>query len=675
MLLVCALSLLVCLASASEPLSQTARSHALSLLASQRLSAAGGWDSAEATFDALTTYEQLATPTPDLTTLCPTLQTSLNAAVTAGDLSGVFYAVGSASLARCTGLSAPSGLKKVLQAGLSSSEVAPLYFSTTTALTLTSLKLTGAPKELDLSGVAASIFQLAEEDGTFRSGPEDEEGSAYDAGLALLTLARLSNKLGALVDKASLKQVVERVSALVESGVDSSSKVVDFTQGAPDNVSPLEVLALVLDGIRAVATVAGTSPIEIQSTHLALIGEYVVKHSYVSCAEDAAALSSALLFLADNAAYVPLFVTVRSSSASQVKLGVSNIVGAASKAKVSVTVESARLVGGDATLKGLVFQASASDNTEFVLTDAAQQVVKRAQPGFYDVALRLSVGGSVAQTVSIRVKVAHVATKSERVEIAFSETPNKYAAKEAHSLRYGEAIKDASLSVDASKNLHVKLSFAAGEYTPKTTFLRLQRLGGVENSALFLLKQSSDDSQVFTFKASLGSSEVTEALSGSGEYEMALVYGDAVVDRLTQWSLGKVSITLPSSSRVDLSSAASTAKPEFLHQFRQADARPFALVPLVFTLLVLAPFAGLVLLLLSSGLSFSLPTNPTEFLYAAVFQASILAILLSFTLYWLSLNIFQALALSAVCGIVAVFSGTGALRLLHQRAKGRAKAE
>jgi len=146
----------------------------------------------------------------------------------------------------------------------------------------------------------------------------------------------------------------------------------------------------------------------------------------------------------------------------------------------------------------------------------------------------------------------------------------------------------------------------------------------------------------------------------------------AYLPLLSGVSAASVSSSSSSSSHSDLDHVFQP-KPEIYHQFRAPDSRPPAILSLLFTLLTLAPFVGLLLALAASGLRFSPPSNPSELMYAFLFQASIVACLASYALYWFALNIFQALILAATCGLMAAFAGTSALRMLHQRSKVEAK--
>jgi hypothetical protein len=187
---------------------------------------------------------------------------------------------------------------------------------------------------------------------------------------------------------------------------------------------------------------------------------------------------------------------------------------------------------------------------------------------------------------------------------------------------------------------------------------------------------------VYVLKLALGSSEVLDSLSGGGLYALTLLVGDATAESLNQWKLGSVNLAIPAPSTPAgaLSSSDLDAyfgpRPLIAHSFRSAEQRASGFFPFLFTLAIFGCFALLLAALLHTGnLRLSLPSHPSEFLYALIFQGSIAAILASYVLYWLGLNIFQALLLLAICGIVAVFSGTGALRLLHQRAGAKGKVE
>jgi hypothetical protein len=116
--------------------------------------------------------------------------------------------------------------------------------------------------------------------------------------------------------------------------------------------------------------------------------------------------------------------------------------------------------------------------------------------------------------------------------------------------------------------------------------------------------------------------------------------------------------------------------PIIQHMFRPSENRSFSVITLVFSVLSFLPLVVLLIgiqrLFKANSLKIELPKG-SEWLYAFVFQVSILCLLLSITLYWLFVPLLQALSLLAVCGFFAIFSGASALRMIRQREIGSEK--
>lgn len=304
----------------------------------------------------------------------------------------------------------------------------------------------------------------------------------------------------------------------------------------------------------------------------------------------------------------------------------------------------------------------------------------------------------VCAVLSLALCAAHVSaapkagtsTSVQGATLQFSvlSTATKAKAEEPAALSFPQAApalapkNGAPLSLDASNTLLLRLRVTARP-RPLAVFLRVS--GGASSSssdALFVLRPTSDDDALYVLRLALGSSEVLESLGGAagGAFDLTLLVsgGAGSAERLTEWKLGSAALALPASSAANSQAALDayfSARPLIAHTFRSAETRAPFVVSALFTVAVAAPFVALLLALSRSGLRLSLPSNPSELLYAFVFQGAIAAILLSYVLYWLSLNIFQELALLAAVGTVAVFAGTAALRLLHQRSGVKGHAE
>lgn len=665
----------------SEPFSDLARQHVLALLQSTRLSDAKGWENVKETYGAVKSYQWVEAPAvPEGNKLCQVLQSTFSSAVSEKDYASAHYAAAAAEVVKCSGFNAPSSTRNVLQSGLQSKNLGDVYHASQAVLALVDLKAFQL-KDFDYSSVQQTLLNLLEEDGTFRSSPDDDEGSAYHAGLALEVLGELASKLPSAVSKDTIRQVVDKVQPLVKTGFSNPEKQLDFMNGAPSDVTPLQVVSALLSGFQALSVVAA-EPLDLKKPQVIALGDFVLRHSFVATPSDARALGAALQFLADNPSFIPYYVSVKEATANgKFRLVVTNILGRPTT-KLNVLVDTAKRAGGKGPgLKDLVFQAAdaSDDNTEYVLNDQSAAQLKSIVPGFYEFKLNLvpsTKGGAKNDRykpqadVLVRSKVMWGVTFGQRIDFNLSSSPTKASTKDGDivktNLRYPDAITELEgETFDGTKHLSMRLRFLPEESRPTSAFLHFVH-ASTDHQAMFVLKPVPDQDDVYTLKLSLGSSELIESLNGSGVYTISLVFGDATIERLITWKLGNLNLNIPASSRMNVDSYFAP-KPTFLHSFRAPDSRPSNIVALIFTLFVFAPLGGLIVAISGSGLKFQLPTNPSEFLYAIIFQGSIAAILFLYTFYWLSLNIFQALALLAICGIVAVFSGNGALRLLHQR--------
>jgi len=246
----------------------------------------------------------------------------------------------------------------------------------------------------------------------------------------------------------------------------------------------------------------------------------------------------------------------------------------------------------------------------------------------------------------------------------------------------------APLLAAAGKFVHMKLTGArpaSKMNLPQQVFALLTKEGytgaGPAPSAAFVMTSAAADaapsagsSMTYTLRLEVGSVEVTEALAGPGTYSVRLLVGDALAAKPLSWSVGSVTLQLPTTTAAAAAaaggaSASSSATvdpfvvpPEIQHSFRPSDERSFPLVSTVFTALACVPLLVLVGLLLREPMRWRWPATGDHVTYTAAFQICLLAILLLYVLYWLSLNIFQAMAALSVLSLGALVSGRGALR-------------
>jgi hypothetical protein len=612
----------------------------------------------------------------------------------------------------------PETTKALLQTALTQHKtVEDMFAATQAVLALDQIKGAGLPvSSFSFRGVDSTLLTLLEEDGTVRPHADADEGSPYHAGLALQLLAGLAKKVPAAVDKAVLRQFNDKVAALLSTAITgpADAPVVDFAINAPADVTPLEAAASVLKGLSSLVE-AGQSLSGVKKAHLIAVGDFLLQNAFVADSDDAAALLSALQFVASNPVFVPFFVEAQAGS----QIRVTNALGQPTT-KLSVAVESAKATqGGSASIaaRELTFAplSDAADNTAFKLSADGTKALSAAAPGVYEFKLTVTPqsgapaasgygASSVAPSFQAQSGVTFVRkvssasrddlVKGATVEVVLNDSAKRNSAKDdasnkQASARFPEKVaslaKEGGAHADASKHLHVRVRLSStARATGVVVFLQLTPSSSASAegaAALFVLRSVEGEKGVYALSLALGSSEVLDSLSGAGSYAVSLLVGEALAEVQQQWSLGQLSLNIPAPSTPAGAQTAAeldaffSARPPIAHSFRPAEARSSVLVAGAFTLAVLGAFVGLLVALARSGLvSLNLPSsNPTEFLYALAFQGSIAGLLALYALYWLSLNIFQALALLAVLGTVAMFAGTGALSMLHQRRQQQTK--
>lgn len=177
------------------------------------------------------------------------------------------------------------------------------------------------------------------------------------------------------------------------------------------------------------------------------------------------------------------------------------------------------------------------------------------------------------------------------------------------------------------------------------------------------------------FLASFASSpqRLSNALGGPAEVELHVVVGGGGGVESFAWRLGSASLEKLPAVRLGKAARkaaeASEERPQIVHTFQPEARRPNALVSLVFTGAAVVPFFGLLAGLQRLGLKRSVPGGASGYMAALLFQGSIAATLAVIVVYWLSLNIFQALALLGLVSLATLVFGQRALRV---HAEGRA---
>jgi len=287
-------------------------------------------------------------------------------------------------------------------------------------------------------------------------------------------------------------------------------------------------------------------------------------------------------------------------------------------------------------------------------------------PGFYT--LKLSVDPITQEErykspdrIVTRVRVAGEA-KPEKFEIFVSDSskPQQNSDSDVSRASYPSSISSV-VTGTIGKFVHMKLNLSSS-FSPSQIFAKFKSSKG-KGKVGFAVFSNQDNSHTYTAKLDLGSAEVADELDGSGKYSVEILIGDALVLKPLSWSVVTLDLTLPS-----LPSSHQRVDPfahltEIHHTFRPDEQRPARIIALLFTVIVLLPLAVLVLKLMSSSTMIIPPSIDRIQLF--LFHGSLLSILILYFLYWVRLNIFQAMIFLIPLSLSALVSGRYLLKSLH----------
>lgn len=325
----------------------------------------------------------------------------------------------------------------------------------------------------------------------------------------------------------------------------------------------------------------------------------------------AALLQAAVALTTSNVS--PVSVTVIGNAQvttekPELRIRVSDLFGNPLKpAPGSVVAQAGTRVADDVVVLSKQSLNPGSDATEFILP-------LRLEPGHYK--LTLAVG---SQSAKITVRVLGQISLNW-LEIGLSDVDGTTAPRLTR-LQYPSKLS-ATLQSDSSQQLLAKVSLSRSAHQ---VFLRLY---SGKKEIIFVAEPDSTNT-LYKIEVNLASE-----LQYSGNFELELIVGDAVITNPIRWNLGTLEAKLGSSEPPKAQTR--VAKPEIKHLFRPAEKRPPQVVSMFFTALAAAP------LLLLLGLWLKLGVNFGNFTFTAIpFHLGLGAIFGLFTLFWLRLDMFM----------------------------------
>ncbi|XP_008550108.1 dolichyl-diphosphooligosaccharide--protein glycosyltransferase subunit 2 [Microplitis demolitor] len=427
----------------------------------------------------------------------------------------------------------------------------------------------------------------------------------------------------------------------------------------------LSVTSLLVTGIAKLST-SRQKPPSVTSEQIVKITNYLLSRHLVQSIKGAAMLLSALKTLANNEFSKPICITLaEEKNAISVKqpfvnIKVCDIFGNALPTAPTVVANSATRLDDDVVvISKQSFKPSPKDKTIFSMNF----MDIKPHRGFYKVAV---LAGSVSTTVTVKV-LSEV--KLDYLEIGTGDADQTTQSKLV-KIDYPKKL-DHKIEADSQQKLVMKFSLRdiADNKSMRVhqAFVRLSKLiKSVEEKQLHevIFVAEPDASNIYKFEMPVGSEAQTFGYY-SGEYEVDLIVGDAVLSNSFQWHIATVDLKFPEQTGNEVNinkfigysknSELFTPKSEIKHMFREPEKRPPVFMSNVFTGLCLAPILLLFILWVM------LDVNISKFPYslsAIIFHFGLGGIFVLFGIFWLRLNMFVTLRYLLGLGVVTFLAGS-----------------
>ncbi|XP_003707065.1 oligosaccharide transferase delta subunit isoform X2 [Megachile rotundata] len=439
----------------------------------------------------------------------------------------------------------------------------------------------------------------------------------------------------------------------------------------------LSVTSFLVNGIFKLSNTLKEKP-PLTSQQTVKIANYLLSRRSVQTPRGVTNLLSALTTLANNDYEKPICVTLANEGISIstqqpfVTVKVCDILGNPLTSVPKVIANSATRVGDDAAiLSNENFQPSPNDKTLFTIN----LMKMKPERGFYKVSI---AAGSVTNTVTVKVLCEVVV---DHLEIGTADADQTTQPKLTRVL-YPKKLSE-KIEADSQQKLVMRFLFRDGTTKkPMRTHQTFVRLSSVANSNSdkkareILLVAEPDASHLYKFDMPVGSMAANFDYL-SGDYNVELIVGDAVLSNPFQWTVATVTLKFPepiSTERADkgvlykYKSNIYETKPEIKHMFREREKRPPAFVSNLFSGLCLAPV--LLLLILWAKLGVNISNFPIS-VSALMFHLGLGSIFVLFGIFWLKLNMFVTLRYLVGLGVVTFLAGNKMLSRIAHKHKSR----
>ncbi|KAL2728266.1 dolichyl-diphosphooligosaccharide--protein glycosyltransferase subunit 2 [Vespula maculifrons] len=588
-------------------------------------------------------YKLLQETIPDKEKICNYLSKSI------GDGNNVipetaFYIVSMWKIIdTCQGLPIPAITKALMNTiEKDTSTFAELYFAVNT-LTLLSQKLTTEKSEK-----LAKTLQVALR----------KDDSLWNLGYAF----HIASDLGPVGTFA-----FDRIEDAIIQADEVNGQFLQFEGG-------LSITSFLVNGIFKLSSSLKKRP-PLTSPQIVKLTNYLLSRRSVQTPKGVVSLLSALNTLGVNKYETLVCITlpeegvIVSSKQPLVTIKVCDIFGKPLPTVPKVIANSATKVEDDtAIINKETLQSSTADKTLFTMD------FMKAKPdrGFYKISVSAA---SVTNTIKIKVLSEVIV---DYLEIGTGDADQTTQPKLAR-VTYPEKLNH-KIEADSQQKLVVRflLKDSANKKPMRVhqAFIRLSPafVTNTYNDNEITFVAEPDNAHVYKFDMPLAVAAINFGYR-SGDYNIELVIGDAILSNSFEWTIATVNLKFPDAVATESNEKNAffkqkadiyTTKPEIKHMFREPEKRPPAFVSNLFTGLCLAPAFLLIILWAKLGVNIS---NFPLSISAITFHLGLGGIFLLFGIFWLKLNMFVTLRYLLGLGVVTFLAGNKLLSNIAHKHK------
>ncbi|XP_017764697.1 PREDICTED: dolichyl-diphosphooligosaccharide--protein glycosyltransferase subunit 2 [Eufriesea mexicana] len=437
----------------------------------------------------------------------------------------------------------------------------------------------------------------------------------------------------------------------------------------------LSVTSFLVNGIFKLSNTLKTKP-PLVPQQIVKIANYLLSRRSVQTPRGVTSLLSALTALANNDFEKPVCITLANEEISistrqpLVTVRVCDILGNPLTSTFKVIANSATRVGDDVILfSKQSLQPSSTDKTLFTMNFMEM----KPERGFYKISI---TAGSVTNTVTVKVLCEVVV---DHMEIGTADADQTTQPKLTRVL-FPEKF---SQKIEADSQQKLVMRFLLKDNATKKAMRTHQAFVRLSSASItndgkrgheILFVAEADTSYLYKFDMPVGTAAANFDYQ-SGDYNVEMIIGDAVLSNPFQWAVATVNLKFPEASsteRADKSvsykykSNVYTTKAEIKHMFREPEKRPPAFVSNLFTGLCLAPI--LLLLILWAKLGVNISNFPFS-ISAVTFHLGLGSIFILFGIFWLKLNMFVTLRYLLGLGIITFLAGNKMLSHIAHKHK------